>query len=74
MNKQMDRIIEHIDEMIRLDEHTKEGMMYLDHFRRVAESYKQSDEHGLMDGLIIGLVGGVFLSLIGIVLFVKLYV
>jgi len=74
MKNQMDRMINHIDDMIRLDDHTKEGMYYLEHFRRVAEAYKQRDECRFQDGFIIGVAVGVIFACIGIVLFIKLYV
>jgi hypothetical protein len=74
MKNQMDRMIEHIDEMVLLDKHTEEGMYYLEHFRRVAEAYKQRDECRFQDGFIIGVAVGVIFACIGIVLFIKLYV
>ena len=74
MKTEMDRMIEHIDEMVRLDEHTEQGMKYLEHFRRVAEAYKQRDEYGFQDGFTIGVSVGIIFTCLGVVLFVKMYV
>jgi hypothetical protein len=74
MKNQMDRMIEHIDEMVLLDKHTEEGMYYLEHFRRVAEAYKQRDEYGFQDGFIIGVAVGIIFACLGVVLFLKLYI
>lgn len=74
MKNQMEKMIEHIDEMIRLDEHTKEGMEYLQHFRRVAESYSEKTTFGFLDGFTIGVSVGVILTCLSVVLFVNLYV
>jgi hypothetical protein len=74
MKTEMDRMIEHIDEMVRLDEHTTEGKQYLDHFRRVAESYKKEQKFGFLDGFTIGVSVGIIFTCLGVVLFVNMYV
>jgi hypothetical protein len=72
--KQMDRMIDHIDEMVRLDKHTEEGMQYIEHFRRVAESYKKKEDNKLQDVFAIGFSVGILFTCLGVLLFVKLYV
>lgn len=74
MKTEMDRMIEHIDEMVRLDEHTEQGMKYLEHFRRVAESYKKEPKFSFLDGFTIGVSVGIIFTCLGVVLFVKMYV
>lgn len=75
MKTQMDRMIDHIDEMGRLDEHTTEGKQYLDHFRRVAEAYNKDEKtFGFLDGFTIGVSVGVILTCLGVILFVNAYV
>lgn len=67
-------MINHIDEMIRLDDHTEQGMYYLEHFRRVAESYKKEPKFGFLDGFTIGVSVGIIFTCLGVVLFVNMYV
>jgi len=75
MKTQMDRMIDHIDEMSRLDEHTEEGQQYLDHFRRVAEEYKKKESTwGFQDGFTVGVSVGIIFTCVAVVLFVNMYV